>query len=263
MLNYRILLLVFVCIFSVSCTNSKKNDINSDEAVNFFQNTISQKGAAIAVRVVYEGRFCQSTTIRLRQIVGDTLDQKNYTNVYSGRDNYTIAGLSDKAISQTKWVFGKSDKWFLGKVTFETISEKLTNKTIATAFSPIAPGDYILTGLECNIDANARVSMGENGHDTFFSDLFSREKLPVAGANFIHIDKNELVDAGILDIRHQTSHSFLFSSNSGTAEGSLTSARFQDYLNNHFPDLAKKIKFTHFEAEKSLISAPQENSGKK
>lgn len=263
MLNYRILLLVFVCIFSVSCTNSKKNDINSDEAVNVFQNTISLKGAAIAVRVVYEGRFCQSTTIRLRQIVGDRLDQKNYTNVYSGRDNYTIAGLPDKAISQTKWILGKSDKWFLGKVTFETITEKLTNKTIATAFSPIAPGDYILTGLECNIDANARVSMGENGHDTFFSDLISREKLPVAGANFIHIDKNELVDAGILDIRHQSSHSFLFGSNTGTAEGSVTSARFQDYLNNHFADLAKKIKFTHFEAEKSLISAPQENSGKK
>lgn len=263
MLNHRILLLVFVCIFSVSCTNSKKNDINSDEAVNFFQNTISQKGAAIAVRVVYEGRFCQSTTIRLRQIVGDRLDQKNYTNVYSGRDNYTIAGLPDKAISQTKWILGKSDKWFLGKVTFETISEKLTNKTIATAFSPIAPGDYILTGLECNIDANARVSMGENGHDTFFSDLFSREKLPVAGANFIHIDKNELVDAGILDIRHQSSHSFLFGSNTGTAEGSVTSARFQDYLNSHFADLAKKIKFTSFEVEKSLTSAPQENTEKK
>lgn len=263
MLNYRILLLVFVCIFSVSCTNSKKNDINSDEAVNFFQNTISQKGAAIAVRVVYEGRFCQSTTIRLRQIVGDRLDQKNYTNVYSGRDNYTIAGLPDKAISQTKWILGKTDKWFLGKVTFGTISEKLTNKTIATAFSPIAPGDYILTGLECNIDANARVSMGENGHDTFFSDLFSREKLPVAGANFIHIDKNELVDAGILDIRHQSSHSFLFGSNTGTAEGSPTSARFQDYLNSHFADLAKKIKFTSFEVEKSLASAPQENTEKK
>ena len=124
-------------------------------------------------------------------------------------------------------------------------------------------GDYILTGLDCNIDANARVSMGESGHDTFIVDLLSPEKIPVAGANYIHIEKNELVDAGILDIRHQTSHSFLFSSNSGTAEGSLTSARFQDYLNNHFPDLAKKIKFTHFEAEKSLISAPQENSGKK
>ena len=263
MLNYRILLLVFVCIFSVSCADNKKNDINSDEAVNFFHNTISQKGAAIAVRVVYEGRFCQSTTIRLRQIVGDRLDQKNYTNVYSGRDNYTIAGLPDKAISQTKWFLGKSDKWFLGKVTFETISEKLTNKTIATAFSPIAPGDYILTGLECNIDANARVSMGENGHDTFFSDLFSPEKLPVAGANFIHIDKNELVDAGILDIRHQSSHSFLFGSNTGTAEGSPTSARFQDYLNSHFADLAKKIKFTSFEVEKSLASAPQENTEKK
>ena len=263
MLNYRILLLVFVCIFSVSCTNSKKNDINSDDAVNFFQNTISQKGAAIAVRVVYEGRFCQSTTIRLRQIVGDRLDQKNYTNVYSGRDNYTIAGLPDKAISQTKWILGKSDKWFLGKVTFETISEKLTNKTIATAFSPIAPGDYILTGLECNIDANTRVSMGENGHDTFIVDLLSPEKIPVAGANYIHIDKNELVDAGILDIRHQSSHSFLFGSNTGTAEGSVTSARFQDYLNSHFADLAKKIKFTSFEVEKSLASAPQENSGKK
>ena len=263
MLNYRILLLVFVCIFSVSCTNSKKNDINSDEAVNFFQNTISQKGAAIAVRVVYEGRFCQSTTIRLRQIVGDRLDQKNYTNVYSGRDNYTIAGLPDKAISQTKWILGKSDKWFLGKVTFETISEKLTNKTIATAFSPIAPGDYILTGLECNIDANTRVSMGENGHDTFIVDLLSPEKIPVAGANYIHIDKNELVDAGILDIRHQSSHSFLFGSNTGTAEGSVTSARFQDYLNSHFADLAKKIKFTSFEVEKSLASAPQENTEKK
>ena len=263
MLNYRILLLVFVCIFSVSCTNSKKNDINSDEAVNFFQNTISQKGAAIAVRVVYEGRFCQSTTIRLRQIVGDRLDQKNYTNVYSGRDNYTIAGLPDKAISQTKWILGKSDKWFLGKVTFETISEKLTNKTIATAFSPIAPGDYILTGLECNIDANTRVSMGENGHDTFIVDLLSPEKIPVAGANYIHIDKNELVDAGILDIRHQSSHSFLLGSNTGTAEESVTSARFQDYLNSHFADLAKKIKFTSFEVEKSLASAPQENSGKK
>ena len=263
MLNYRILLLVFMCIFFASCTNSKKNDINSNEAVAFFQNTISKKGAAIAVRVVYEGRFCQSTTIRLRQIVGDRLDQKNYTNVYSGRDNYTIAGLSDKAISQTKWFLGKSDKWFLGKVTFETISEKLTNKTIATAFSPIAPGDYILTGLECNIDANTRVSMGENGHDTFFSDLFSREKLPVAGANFIHIDKNELVDAGILDIRHQSSHSFLFGSNTGTAEGSVTSARFQDYLNSHFADLAKKIKFTSFEVEKSLASVPQKNTEKK
>ena len=263
MLNYRILLLVFVCIFSVSCTNSKKNDINSDDAVNFFQNTISQKGAAIAVRVVYEGRFCQSTTIRLRQIVGDRLDQKNYTNVYSGRDNYTIAGLPDKAISQTKWILGKSDKWFLGKVTFETISEKLTNKTIATAFSPIAPGDYILTGLECNIDANTRVSMGENGHDTFIVDLLSPEKIPVAGANYIHIDKNELVDAGILDIRHQSSHSFLLGSNTGTAEGSVTSARFQDYLNSHFADLAKKIKFTSFEVEKSLASAPQENTEKK
>ena len=105
--------------------------------------------------------------------------------------------------------------------------------------------------------------MGENGHDTFFSDLFSPEKLPVAGANFIHIDKNELVDAGILDIRHQSSHSFLFGSNTGTAEGSLTSARFQDYLNSHFGDLAKKIKFTRFEAEKSLTSETAENATKK
>ena len=263
MLNYRILLVVFVCFFCGNCTNSNKKDINSDEAINLFQNTISKKGAAISVRVIYEGRYCQTTTIRLRQIVGDRLDQKNYTNVYSGRDNYTIAGLPDKAISQTKWFLGKSDKWFLGKVTFETISEKLTNKTIATAFSPIAPGDYILTGLECNIDANARVSMGEIGHNTFFADLFSPEKLPVAGANYIHIDKNELVDAGILDIRHQSSHSFLFGSNTGTAEGSPTSARFQDYLNSHFADLAKKIKFTSFEVEKSLASAPQENTEKK
>ena len=263
MLNYRILLLVFVCIFSVSCADTKKNDINSDEAVNFFQNTISQKGAAIAVRVVYEGRFCQSTTIRLRQIVGDRLDQKNYTNVYSGNNDYTIAGLSDKAISQTKWVFGKSDAWFLGKVTFETITEKLTNKAIAKAFSPIAPGDYILTGLDCNFDANARVSMGESEHDTFIVDLLSPEKIPVAGANYIHIEKNDLVDAGILDIRHQSSHNFLFGSNSGTAEGSLTSARFQNYLYTHFADLAKKIKFTRFEAEKNLSSETPENATKK
>ena len=263
MLNYRILLVVFVCFFCGNCTNSNKKDINSDEAISLFQNTISKKGAAISVRVIYEGRYCQTTTIRLRQIVGDRLDQKNYTNVYSGNNDYTIAGLSDKAISQTKWVFGKSDAWFLGKVTFETITDKLTNREIAKAFSPIAPGDYILTGLDCNIDANARVSMGESEHDTFIVDLLSPEKIPVAGANYIHIDKNELVDAGILDITHQTSHNFLFGSNSGTAEGSLTSARFQDYLNSHFADLAKKIKFTSFEVEKSLASAPQENTEKK
>ena len=47
------------------------------------------------------------------------------------------------------------------------------------------------------------------------------------------------------------------------AEGNLTSVRFQDYLDTHFADLAKKIKFTSFEVEKSLASAPQENTEKK
>ena len=120
-----------------------------------------------------------------------------------------------------------------------------------------------MTAIDYDIGSNARVSMGESNNDTFITDLFSPEKLPVLSANYIHIEKNELVDAGILDIRHQSSHSFLFGSNTGTAEGSPTSARFQDYLNSHFADLAKKIKFTRFEVEKSLASAPQENGEKK
>jgi len=46
------------------------------------------------------------------------------------------------------------------------------------------------------------------------------------------------------------------------ALGSATSARFQDYLDTHFADLAKKIKFTRFEVEKSLTLGTAENATK-
>lgn len=262
-LRYHSILAVSICLFAVSCSSSNKKDITDSEAIGFFKETISQKGASMVVRVVYDGQFCQYSSIRLRKIVDGKIDQKNYAEIYSGNDNYIVAGLSDKAIARTKWIFGKSDKWFFGEVTFDTVTAKLSNQTIVAAFSPIAPGDYILTGLTCKNGSGNSVSMGEKENNDIITLLFSSEKRPVLGFNFIHIDKNELVDAGVLNLRHTGGEIFPFGGERGMVEGSAVAPRFQDFLNSHFKDVAKQIKFTHFDIDKSLTSELAANEAKK
>ena len=66
MLNYRILLVVFVCFFCGNCTNSNKKDINSDEAINLFQNTISKK-----VRLSLSELFMKAVTAKPQQYAYD------------------------------------------------------------------------------------------------------------------------------------------------------------------------------------------------
>ena len=262
-LRYQYILAVFICLFAVGCSSSNKKDITDSETIGFFKENISQKGASMVVRVVYDGQFCPYSSIRLRKIVDGKIDQKNYSEIYSGNDNYIVAGLSDKAIAQTKWLFGKSDKWFFGKVTFDTVTAKLTNQTIAASFSPIAPGDYILTGLTCKNGNGASVSMGEKENQDIITLLFLSKKRPVLGFNFIHIDKNELVDAGVLNLRYTGGEIFPFGDERGMVEGSAVAPRFQDFLNSHFGDVAKQIKFTHFDIDKSLTSELATNEAKK
>ncbi|MHC5308309.1 hypothetical protein [Bartonella sp. LJL80] len=245
-MSWKYPLTIALCLSISACASKPKKDMSGEEAIKVAQTHIVSGGSAIAIRLTYEGELCRVAIVRLRKVINGKLDEKNSTVLSAGSSNYQVAGLSDKAISQDKFLFNK--------VTFEKRFAELTNTKISQAFKPIAAGDYLLTSARCNTTRNMTVGMGEDMEDIIVKALFNPKKKPLLGLNFIHIGNGELVDAGILELKHLPETMRSAPSNGAFVMAYPATARFQNALDEKFPEITARIKFTRFDMNLELMS---------
>ncbi|PYE88193.1 hypothetical protein [Phyllobacterium leguminum] len=167
---------------------------------------IKQKGAAIAFRATAAKNFWTNKprecgNVSLTRVEGDR--QLETVEVRTVNEGFRLEGMSD----------GREEGYRI-------------------RFTPVQPGKYIVTGLNCNA---GEVGRG-NGYGIFFGKT---DKRPVAGANTIIIGPGEIVDAGALDF-------MLLRMNYGILVSHPAASGYRAMIQKNMPNLYHRITFKTF-----------------
>ncbi|MDR1826871.1 MAG: hypothetical protein LBR29_00915 [Methylobacteriaceae bacterium] len=246
---------VAACVISAGCVSFSPFDFGGSAqapvptAAEQIDTVIKAKGAAIIARVAFEKKACAASQARLRRVVGGKLDLENHVAVEQitpEANQSPVAALTRRLSPGTTVTFNTSE------------NEAETNEYLKAnplSFTQIEPGTYVVTWLKCDHGNGSNIQLG--------ADIPGREDEsrsfigPIPGANSIVIEKDQLIDSGLLNIVVNAPKPDAPDVKTGRAQAIATPKEHRDIVRTDLPELFKRLKFITFTAYRGKLA----NSG--
>lgn len=183
---FKFLCLAITLAFAIEALNS--SDANAKEprkgaAVASGQG--SNQTSAMVVRIWKDGRECPTGRARLRPYRDGQLDTSRYVEV--GRFS------NANGLEYVPQMLGN-----MVTLNISKLMDDMKTKPLKESLIPIAPGRYVVTWIACN-HGNSSEWIGVDKPIFLFKE--SGRMAPVKGANVIDVRPDEVIDAGVLEIR--------------------------------------------------------------